>query len=298
MARKDAPDIEQIISDPSGRYIFFKIKGTGDAILSVYAPSRMMKERRTERQIFIKKIKKLLQKKISRKTKLILMGDSNVTLGNKDRSTGDKGKCESQEELIGLINEFDLEDLWRRQIPHGRHYSGRNKTYSRIDRTYTSTNMRIESRIDHTKNSFSDHFHSLLLKREPAQFERGKVYWILNCSLLQNNEYIEQIKNLWTNWQTQQNNFRTISEWWEEGKKHIKAFTKLFTRESTREQQKAKNKLKRQVRNIDLKINEKPHFQNLADRLRNELKQIEMNEAKGAKIRARINWETRRRKMH
>ena len=57
---------------------------------------------------------------------------------------------------------------------------------------------------------------------------------------IQNNKYIEQIKNLWTNWQTPQNDFRTISEWWEEGKKHIKAFTKLFTRASTTEQESKK----------------------------------------------------------
>ena len=32
-------------------------------------------------------------------------------------------------------------------------------------------------------------------------------------------------------------------------------------------------------------------MQNLADKLKNEFKQIEMNEAQGAKIRAKITWE-------
>ena len=38
-----------------------------------------------------------------------------MTLGNKDRNAGSKGFCESQEELMSLVTEFDLEDLWRRQ---------------------------------------------------------------------------------------------------------------------------------------------------------------------------------------
>ena len=65
--------------------------------------------------MFARKINKLLYKKIIRKNNLILLGDFNMTLGNKDRKTCSKGFCESQEELMSLITEFDLEDLWRRQ---------------------------------------------------------------------------------------------------------------------------------------------------------------------------------------
>ena len=49
--------------------------------------------------------------------------------------------------------------------------------------------------------------------------------------------------------------------------------------------------LKRRLPNIYTKIDAKPHLQNLADKLKNELKQIEMKEAQGAKIRAKITWE-------
>ena len=53
--------------------------------------------------MFIRKIKKLLYKKINQKNNVILLGDFNMTLGNKDRSTGSKGFYESQEELMRLI---------------------------------------------------------------------------------------------------------------------------------------------------------------------------------------------------
>ena len=82
-----------------------------------------MKEQRIDGQNFIRKIEKLLYKKIIRKNNLILLGDFSMTLGNKDRSTGSKGFCESQEELVSFITEFDLEDLWRPQNPIGRLYA-------------------------------------------------------------------------------------------------------------------------------------------------------------------------------
>ena len=72
LAKRTAPPIEQITADPAGRYSFFKIKSTTDAVL---ASSGTMKEWRIDRQMFIRKIKKLLYKKITRKNNLILLGD-------------------------------------------------------------------------------------------------------------------------------------------------------------------------------------------------------------------------------
>ena len=104
-----------MITEPAKRYVFFKNKNTADAVFSLYDPSVKMKEWRIEKQICKIKIKKLLCKKFTRKNKLIFLGYFNIVLSNKDRSIGNKGFCESQEELMRLIMEFDLEDIWRRQ---------------------------------------------------------------------------------------------------------------------------------------------------------------------------------------
>ena len=50
----------------------------------------MMKKWHIENQMFIKKIKNLLHKKIPRKTNLILIRNFNWTIGNKDKSTSEK----------------------------------------------------------------------------------------------------------------------------------------------------------------------------------------------------------------
>ena len=68
-------------------------------------------------------------------------------------------------------------------------------------------------------------------------------------------------------------------EWWEEGKQHSKAFTNIYARADTTTQQQQKCSLKRRLQNIYIKVDAKSHLQNLADKLKNELKQIEKKEA-------------------
>ena len=72
--------------------------------------------------------------------------------------------------------------------------------------------LTVGVKIDHEINTFSDHFQTIVIKRELENFKKGKGYWILNCGLLQDKEYIQEIKELDRNWQTQENYFRSISE--------------------------------------------------------------------------------------
>ena len=124
------------------------------------------------------------------------MCDFNLTLGNKDRSRYNKSFCEIYLELKSLLTESDLENFWRRQNQNSHlytRYHGNSDTYSGIDRTYTSinfTNLRQRIKTDPKINSFSDHFKTIVIKREPTNFKRGEGFWILNCGLLQGKEYI------------------------------------------------------------------------------------------------------------
>ena len=129
-------------------------------------------------------------------------------------------------------------------------FYGRSNTYSRIDRAYASTKLRVSGKIDHETNTFYDHFQLIVINRETTSFKRMKGYRILNCGLLQDREYIQHIKELWKNWQTQQNDFRSISEWWEERKQHIKALTKLYTKAYTTAQQQKKRSLRRHEKSV------------------------------------------------
>ena len=72
---------------------------------------------------------------------------------------------------------------------------------------------------------------------------------------------------------------------------HIKAFNTLYARADTTALQQEMCSLKRRLRNIYTKIDAKPHLQNLVDKVKNELKQIDMKEAQGTRIHPTITWE-------
>ena len=292
LLKSNAPKIDILKSDPVGKFIIFRVSNTRDVIANIYAPSGGLREKQQQRQSFFREINNLLDKYINRQDNLILLGDFNTTLGPLDRSSGEIGGGKS--ELENLIQKFDLEDSWRLQNPNERlytHYHGRTNTYSRIDRAYTNTKLRTNIQIKHIINSFSDHFHAVLVERKNNLLKRGKGYWILNGALLYDDNYKKEIEKLWNNWRSQKHCFSTVSQWWENGKKHVRDFTKLYTRASTKKTNKRKTSLEKRLRNIYKKIHEKPELQKTADHLRSELFKIHLQIAQGAKVRSRVRLE-------
>ena len=68
--------------------------------------------------------------------------------------------------------------------------------------------------------------------------------------------------------ETKQNDFRSISEWREQGKQQIKGFTKFYSRAGIIAQEQKKCSLKKRLRRIYKKIDAKPHLQDPADKLK------------------------------
>ena len=294
LRKNSAPEIQLLRSDPKGKYLIFNIVNTNDTVVAIYAPSGILKEKRQERKLFYYRIRRLIRKYMPHGSNLILLGDFNTTLNKLDRTSGENFDTDVQKELQGILSEFDLEDHWRLQNPKERvytHYHGRTDTYARLDRAYTTTKIRTDIHITHNINSFSDHYHSVILKRSNKDLERGKGYWILNNALLKDSVYCAEIKKPWCNWQEQKQGFESVSEWWEYGKKHIRDFTKIYTRASTAQKNKRKNSLLKRLRNTYSKIHTNPNLQITINNLRSQLYQIELEEAQGAKIRAKIQHE-------
>ena len=134
------------------------------------------------------------------------------------------------------------------------HYHGRTNTFSRTDRAYTNTKLRVNIKIRYVVNSYSDHFHAVFVERKNQQLKWGEGYWILNSTLPKDENYRTEIKKPWNNWRSQKHCFSSVSQWWEKGKKHVRDFTKLYTRATTKELNKRKTSLEKRLCNIYKKI--------------------------------------------
>lgn len=293
LCNTNAPKIENLKTDKEGRYIIMRVKDSNDVLLNIYAPSGMNNTKKNDRTKFFKHLTKVLKNFKKPSENIILTGDFNNTLEKIDK-TGNFTLCPSQTQLKTLLQEFDLEDVWRLENPEENFFTHVHKateTYARLDRAYTSTCIRQETKISHELNSFSDHMFAVKVVRNFTKNMKGPGYWHFNNSLLEDETYQNEIKSLWKNWQNSKNYFDNVSDWWEQGKKHIKDFTKMYTRTQTAKRTARKNSLKKRIRNIYKKVHKNPALQYFADDYTQQLFEIEQQEARGAKVRAKIRWE-------
>ena len=208
-----APKIKILKTDTNGKFIIFKILNTSDVVVPLYRPSGIIKEKQDLRQNFFRKLRKEIRANTI-KNENVLLGDFNSTLNALDRSTNEIGKG-AKSELENLIQQFDLEDHRRIQIPNEKlytHYHGRTDTYARIDRAYTDTRLRPNMTMKHVVNSFSDHYHAGFLEKKNQNLKIGKGYWILNNALLDDVKYKNAIIQLWHNWKSQKHCFQSVSQ--------------------------------------------------------------------------------------
>lgn len=69
---------------------------------------------------------------------------------------------------------------------------------------------------------FSDHCAVLLCVTVPDVVPPAPRLWKLNTSILEESDYVRQIKNLWSRWHDQKERFPSLAKWWEASKSRIK----------------------------------------------------------------------------
>ena len=90
---------------------------------------------------------------------------------------------------------------------------------------------------------------------------------------------------------TKQNNYYSLSDWWEYTKIKIKVTSRRFSKNSTTQENIRISRLKKRLRNLYKKENFKPDLQPFINNLQDELYSLESKQARGAKIRANIRWD-------
>ena len=68
---------------------------------------------------------------------------------------------------------------------------------------------------------FSDH-DLITLKIDLHNQPRGEGYWHFNNSLLDDNVFVTEIYQFWTDWLTRKNEFNTPLHWWDTAKTYFK----------------------------------------------------------------------------
>lgn len=163
-------------------------------LLSVYAPNNS-----AERKAFFRSIRLFVE---TLEYPCIIGGDFNCTfnplLDRKRSSLYNDRKDEGTQELNEVLINGDLEDVWRRRHPSVKEYTfARGQSKSRID--FFLISKQIEAQIEKPSIVpfiYSDH-NIITFNLTTDNVERGPGMWKLNTSILEQNEYIELIEQLW-----------------------------------------------------------------------------------------------------
>ena len=272
-----------------GRIILINIKIEDKTIclINTYAPNNP-----NERKSFFLKLNKWISRFAHNKEEIILGGDMNYTEPNKiDRKDKENTKDVSTNAYKTLLENHSLHDIWREMHPDKIQFTYLEK--SRLDKFLISNecmNYTQNTHIFHAGIKTDHKCISMSLNFSPNK--KGPGRWKLNTSILNDNTYIRQIKELIKS-TSQEYNFLCKQMQWE--------ICKIKIRENSIIYCKKRQAVKRNImKEIEQKLKEKEeelinsnynHKIILEkDILLQKLHEHVEEKSMGAKIRSRAKW--------
>ncbi|CAC5423396.1 unnamed protein product [Mytilus coruscus] len=228
---------------------------------------------------------------------LIIGGDFNTSLSMLDR--GSK-TCHINDEpyrkLTKLMDDNNLYDIWRARNPDCRIFSWKRISegklqQSRIDYFLVSRNMSsfVQS-LYYNVTSMSDHSF-VIMNLNCTCIERGPGLWVLNNTLLFNEEYVQRVKDIISQEKESELFHRDFLVWWDNLKYRIKRYSQTLSSDLAKQNKREYFRLERQINNLC----EKAASGIVIDiakleSLKLELSNFEIEKCKGAVLRTKAIW--------
>ena len=255
-------------------------------LVTVYAPAVAQ-----ERKKFYKKLSEFLEQFDK---EIILMGDFNVTLEDRDIFGTWVGEIQhGREELKQLIETSKLRDGYRVQFPLGDEFSFNHQAHdrrSRIDRVYIGQNRQINKHkfLDETVTTkMTDHKAVYVQLGEKIMQRRMSPHWKLNNSVLENDEYVRTVKEEIIQAYTLYPPHNSAKLNWEGLKETVKNFTKIFCKDLQKKRREREGELR-----LILELAEKGSYldQPQIVQYKEELESLKNYRYQGALIRSRVDY--------
>ena len=109
----------------------------------------------------------------------------------------------SRNELISLLNQFDLCDIWRLHNPQTIQYTWRRRDLtiqSRLDNWFIPFNLREISSVNIIPSISTDHSEILLCVEMRNKKKNGKGYWKSNSSFCFYETFCAYLRDGFSDW--------------------------------------------------------------------------------------------------
>jgi exonuclease III len=242
---------EAIEIDPSGRYILLNrtFKGKEMSLLNCYAPTCSNCK---EQKKFLNTLLPLITKY---QENVVWAGDLNVHLNPEMDKKGGKCQIQSQyaSQLLTIMEEFSLIDIWRVCNPELYRYTWRENTaygiiQSRLDYFICPSSFVYNLKACNIQNSvYSDHNPITIELYIANETIRGKGLWKFNNSLLIDSDYVAKVKDILNEYKDRYKNHKDHCLIWDTAKSEIRGLTISHATHKARERKIMELKLKAEM---------------------------------------------------
>ena len=282
--------------DENGRWILVKAQICNQKIifLNIYAPND------TQNQIqFYTEIAQLIQTHSSKDFSLLIGGDFNVVLDPKrDKKGGqDTARKTVIQIIFSILEENSLDEVWRTKNPNKIEFTWptwqKPKVQSRLDMWLIPSDwLQIVKKIKIVTAIETDHRAVILSVQGEGYVPRGPGIWKLNNSVLQEEPYQEQIREVIQNEiniaRENDDDPRVV---WDSLKYQIKIATIEYCTQRAQNRRKKEKAIAQEIEALDRQVAEWSENQsNSYQKLKEALENLYQERAKGAIIRTKARW--------
>ena len=284
-------NIDRIYKDSIGRTIIFDYTENEQkvTVVALYAPNEDCPKYFIDIVLILRE----------RQENKIVIGDFNLALDLElDRKNTYYNNNKAKEEVLNMMDEFQLRDLWRIRNPDKNEYSwikkiekGRDRKASRIDLALVSggIDQRVEL-IMYLSSIKTDH-RAIYIVLELVSNDRGTGFWKFNCSLLQNKEFVDFMnQELDTTLDILNKTTVNNKDKWEKLKTRVKKASCGFTRKQAAQTKLILSQLSERVNeyeaNLPLNWENDVKYENT----KQELEEKQLERTVGIMFRSKAKW--------
>ncbi len=227
----------------------------------------------------------------------IIGGDYNCILNvNLDKQGGNlKLKQQVVNNINALIDIFDLIDVWRNFHPTERRYTWRQNNpliQCRLDYFLVSNNLlEYVTKTDINPGLRTDHSSILLKLKLQKNPDRGRGHWKFNNSYLNDDAYVNEIREKLTEW-LQDPGIRDPQVKWEWIKFKVRDFSIRYAKQKCQQRRDKILDLTKKLNGLEKKLSSDPDAGVLQEigELKQELEDLDAKVVDGIIVRARLRW--------
>ncbi|KAL9987009.1 hypothetical protein ACROYT_G001243 [Oculina patagonica] len=284
-----------IIRDKKGRFLLVRasLQDEEFCFVNIYAPNDPSLQK-----TFFNELSNKLRPYSN--DNIILGGDFNCPLESVDKTGGkDTNNRRSVIDSINdLRNTLGLVDIWRFHHPSSQRFTWSNssgKIQCRLD--YWLVSKHLVPRTCKTEvKAYHDSDHSPIyveIQYENSQKKPGPGFWKFNNSLLENEEFVLNLKFFLIHAKEKHSYIDDKRLYWEMVKMEIRDFCIRFAKRLSKNRKTKEMDLLRKLNELNVFLGKNPNDMNLTTEARSvklELKNLSERKTKGAIIRSRVRW--------